>query len=172
MGLFDARELPIAPPGRTLEVGCASGSYMLEATAQSWQTEGIEFSVESVARAQKLGLNVHCGTVENMPAPAAPFELVVGWMVFEHVHDPVAVFSKLRTWVQPQGWLSFSVPDSNAFDFWLFGGRWYALQVPGHITHFTATTAAKVLEKSGWKMTRDLAPESKQPLAQYSLLGT
>ncbi len=154
LGLFDAKLLPVTPPGRMLEVGCASGGYMVEAIAQGWKVEGIEFSKESVMRTQKLGLSVQCGAIEDMSHPTQLFDLIVGWMVFEHVHDPLKTFVQLREWVQPHGWIAFSVPDSGALEFKIFGARWYALQVPGHMTHFTAATAAKLLEKSGWKMSR------------------
>ncbi len=36
--------------------------------------------------------------------------------------------------------------------FTLFKYKWYALQLPTHLYHFTSHTVAKVLESGGWKV--------------------
>src|SRR3546814_19345766 len=61
-----------------------------------------------------------------------PVDLIVGWMVLEHLHQPLAVLRKLRRWIQPDGWLVLSVPDAGSLEFRVFGDRWYALQLPTH----------------------------------------
>lgn len=165
-GQLEPKALPIEPPGRMLEVGSANGSYLSGALANGWQVKGIELSAEAAARAQAEGLDVECSTVEAMPPSTNPFDLIVGWMVFEHVHNPVATFSQLRQHVKPHGWLAFSVPDAGSLEFKLFGARWYALQLPAHMTHFTTHTAARALGKSGWKMSRVIWHKNPNNLLQ------
>lgn len=154
LGLVDAKLLPIEPPGKLLEIGCANGNYLRQAAALGWTTKGIEFDAAAATRARAAGLEVDYTSVEGFVAPGQSYDMIAGWMVFEHVHQPVDTFARLAQWIKPDGWLVFSVPDASALEFKLFGPRWYALQVPGHMTHFTPASIAAALQKSGWRLRR------------------
>lgn len=144
--------LPSLSPGRLLEVGCASGSFLHRMAVDGWQVEGIEFSEKAAQAASQLGYQVHAGSLENAPVPAQPFDLIVGWMVLEHLHDPIGCLKKLHEWANPAAWLVLSVPNVNTLEFQLFKDKWYALQLPAHLYHFTPQTLAKVLEAGGWSL--------------------
>ena len=75
--------------------------------------EGIEFSPKAAAVARALGYPVHAGSLETAPAPVEPFDLIVGWMVLEHLHDPVLALKKLNAWMKPGGWLVLSIPNAG-----------------------------------------------------------
>lgn len=148
--------IPQLPPGRLLEVGCASGRFMHSMAQEGWQVEGIEFSEEAARNARSLGHTVHIGPLETAPEPSACYDLIVGWMVVEHLHDPVDSLSKLRRWTRPGGWLVLSVPNAGAHEFRIFRDLWYALQLPTHLTHFTPGTIGKTLSLAGWRVERIL----------------
>lgn len=150
----NTHRLPPQPVGRMLEIGCASGSFMYHMSTGGWAVRGIEFSDSAAEAARALGFEVHAGALETAPAPEQPYDLVVGWMVLEHLHDPVACLRKLREWVRPGGWLAISVPNAGSLEFRLFGRRWYALQVPTHLFHFTPETLSALLAKGGWRVER------------------
>jgi len=152
----NSQALPSLPPGRMLEIGCASGAFMVEMATKGWCVEGIEFSASAAANARKNGLSVHAGSVESAPDYSEPFELVVGWMVVEHLHDPIRALSKLAHWTKPGGWLVISVPNAASSEFMLFKDAGYALHVPNHLYHFSPSTLSVLLEKCGWKMERVL----------------
>jgi len=149
-----AQEIPRLAPGRMLEIGCAAGSFLDLMAGRGWDVEGIEFSPTAAARARRAGYRVHAGSVESAPESSAPYDLVVGWMVLEHLHDPVGALKKLRQWTRPGGWLAVSVPDAGSLPFRLFGAAWYALNLPNHLWHPTRRTIGKVLEHAGWKVAR------------------
>ena len=92
------------------------------------------------------------GTIETAPEPDHPYDLVVAWMVLEHLHDPVLALQKLRSWKKDDGWLVVSVPNTSAWSFKFFKNNWHALQLPNHLFHFTPDTLRKVLLKGGWIM--------------------
>lgn len=148
----NAHSLPPLPAGRALEIGCASGSFMHFMAQQGWEVEGIEFSPAAAASARQLGFKVHAGSLESAPTPAEPYDLIVGWMVLEHLHDPVGCLRKLGLWVRPGGWIALSVPNAGALEARLFRDRWYALQVPTHLYHFTPDSIAKLLHAGGWQL--------------------
>ena len=146
--------LPVLEPARMLEVGCASGSFLHHMAGQGWAVHGIEFSKSAARAANKLGYSVHAGSLESAPQPEEPFDLIVGWMVLEHLHDPIASLRRLRDWVKPDAWLVLSTPNAGSFEFRLFKGKGYALQVPTHLHHFTPQSLEKVLSVAGWRLDR------------------
>lgn len=149
---FNTEELPALPPGRMLEVGCASGAFLHRMAQRGWQVQGIEYSDRAAQAARALGYPVHTGSLETAPAPDAPVDLLVGWMVLEHLHDPVAGLRKLRACARPGAWLVLSVPNAGSFEFRLFRRNWYALQLPTHLQHFTPRTLERMLRAGGWQM--------------------
>lgn len=151
---FNTMRLPAMQPGRALEIGCASGAFLHRLSRSGWNAEGVEFSDTAAQSARSLGFSVYSGSVESAPDPQHFFRLVVGWMVLEHLHDPVKVLQKIHRWVEPQGWLVLSVPNAGAIEFNLFRDRWYALHLPNHLYHFTPGSLSKILEAGGWRAVR------------------
>ena len=129
-----------------------------------WQVEGIEFSEAAATAARQLGYNVHTGSLENAPAPTSPPDLIVGWMVLEHLHDPVGSLNKLYNWTKPDARLVLSVPNANALEFRIFKDKWYALHLPNHLYHFTPQTLAKVLKSAGWTLEKVIHQRSASSL--------
>jgi 2-polyprenyl-3-methyl-5-hydroxy-6-metoxy-1,4-benzoquinol methylase len=149
---FHSAILPPLIPGRLLEVGCASGAFLHEMACQGWQVQGIEPSKKAARVAAELGYHVHVGTLNTASEPNHSFDLIVGWMVLEHLHDPIESLQKLREWAKPDAWLVLSIPNSAALEFRFFKQHWYALQLPNHLYHFTPQTVERVLHSGGWKI--------------------
>jgi SAM-dependent methyltransferase len=149
---FNHGLIPPVRPGRMLEIGCASGAFLHKMAGLGWEVEGIEFSSTAAAAARALGYRVTAGAVEEAPPPQSPYDLIIGWMVLEHLHQPVEVLRKLRRWVRPGGWLVISVPDADSIDFRLFTGSWFAAHLPNHLYHYTKETIRKVLGAGGWRV--------------------
>ena len=53
---FNSTRTPNIPPGRMLEIGCASGNYLHEMAQKGWQVYGIEPSSSAAQNAQELGI--------------------------------------------------------------------------------------------------------------------
>ena len=148
--------MPPMQPGRALEIGCGSGSFMHQLAGQGWSVEGVEFSPTAAQAARDLGYHVCSGSLETAPPPAEPLDLVVGWMVLEHLHEPVAALRKLASWSKPGAYLVASVPDASAPEFGIFGPDWYALHLPAHLYHYTPQTLRALLAAGGWRLQRVL----------------
>jgi len=139
-------------PGRLLEVGCASGSFLHKMAKEGWRVNGIEFSPAAAKAAQSLGYSVLVGAVEDAPVPDELYDLIVGWMVLEHLHDPLSVLKKFHSWAGLDATLALSVPNAGALDFKIFRDKSYALQVPTHMYHFTPKTLVMILREAGWQV--------------------
>lgn len=141
-------------PGRMLEIGCASGSFMHRMAQEGWEVEGIEPSSAAGDTARRLGYPVYIGSLEMAPDPTREFDLVVGWMVLEHLHDPIGALQKLHKWSKPGAVLALSVPNAGAAEFRIFKNLWYALHLPNHLYHYTPKTVRAVLQRGGWRVER------------------
>jgi SAM-dependent methyltransferase len=150
----NAQRLPPRSPGRLLEIGCASGSYLHRMSKAGWDVDGIEFSEKAAARARAAGYRIRTGPVETAAGPMGPFDLVVGWMVLEHLHDPVLALRRIRDWTAPGGRLVASVPNAGCWELRAFSHAWYALHLPNHLWLPTVSTLSMVLERGGWRLER------------------
>ena len=147
------RRVPVDAGGRLLEIGCGSGRYLLQMREAGWQVKGVEVSPDAATAIRNLGLDVHCGSIMTLPNDWISFDLIVGWMVLEHIYDPVGMLRMLRERVSDEGWLVLAVPDAaGRLGFQLFRSYWYALQLPTHSFHFTPVTLKAVLEMAGWSV--------------------
>ena len=151
---FNTQHLPSMVPGRLLEVGCASGAFLHQMAKQGWQVQGIEFSEKAAEAAAQLGYPVYAGSLEAAPISAEPFDLIVGWMVLEHLHAPIAGLKKLRECAKPGAWLVLSIPNAGSLEFRLFKDKWYALHLPNHLYHFTPETISRLLDACGWEVVK------------------
>ncbi|MBI4245268.1 MAG: class I SAM-dependent methyltransferase [Planctomycetes bacterium] len=149
---LDTRQIPMVKPGRLLDIGCSNGSFLVPMQKKGWDVEGLEFSADAAETARSLGLKIHVGAIEDVSLPTNNYDLITGWMILEHLHKPVEVLNKIRGWMKPNGWLAVSVPDARSCEFRVFGKRWYSLEVPRHLYHYTPNTLRKILLKSGWKI--------------------
>jgi 2-polyprenyl-3-methyl-5-hydroxy-6-metoxy-1,4-benzoquinol methylase len=149
---LNAQVLPVTRAGSLLEIGCASGAFMHQMAGLGWRVEGVEFSEKAARNAANLGLKVQAGSLEEAQLAHNAFDLVVGWMVLEHLHDPVGSLRKLRQCAKQDSWLVLSVPNAGSLEFRMFLDKWYALHLPNHLFHFTPSSIRKLLLKSGWSL--------------------
>jgi SAM-dependent methyltransferase len=163
--LFETNAHRLPPMGngqgrRLLEIGCAAGSYLREMAGAGWEVHGLESNPEAAAAAGSGGYPVLASRLETAPDPAEPFDLIVGWHVFEHLHEPLLCLEKLRRWLRPGGWLVLSMPNAASYEFRLFRDAWYATQLPVHLYHYTPRTLAQVLAHASWRLERVLCHRS------------
>lgn len=139
------------PGGTLLEVGCATGPYIAEMRELGWNVIGVEPD-ESAARAarENLGLDVRTGTLEGSELPAGCCDVVVMRMVLEHVPEPRATLAEVGRVLAPGGRLLISVPNAASIEASVFGDRWFAWDLPRHLSHFTPHTLAALLESCGF----------------------
>jgi SAM-dependent methyltransferase len=146
---------PFVPGGTLVEVGCATGGYLAEMRDLGWRVVGIEPSERAVDAARSLHqLDVRLGTLEEAALPDAVADVVVMRMVLEHVRDPRRTLVGARRILKPGGRLLALVPNAGSLEARLFGGDWYAWDLPRHLSHFTPRTLATMLGEAGFARVR------------------
>ncbi len=139
------------PSGTLLDVGCGAGFFVREASEQGYSAEGIEFSREAVEFGMREGgVRLTEGDLLHAQFAGRSFDIVTLWHVLEHLPRPVETLKKIRAILKPGGILILAVPNFDSVQARLFRGRWYHLEVPRHLYHFTPGTLRGLLDARGF----------------------
>lgn len=104
----------LMPGSRVLDIGCASGTFLVMARADGLQPTGSELNAEAAQAARARGFAVTEGPFDPEHYPA-PFPVVTALEVMEHVRDLKGFLSDVRKVIESDGVFLFlvpSVPDS------------------------------------------------------------
>lgn len=136
--------------GRLLDVGCASGLFLLEAQQAGWIITGIEPN-ESLCEDARKNLkgagDIQCTTLE-MARVQSGFDAITVWDVLEHVPDPQAFLRLCRSLLRADGYLFLNVPDLDSWPARILGARW-PLLLPEHLNYFNRASLSFCAERAG-----------------------
>lgn len=135
-------------PGKVLEVGCGAGELLAHFAEQGWETYGIDPSAAATAAAADRGANVHTGTLDDQPWPGG-FQVIVFQHSLEHIPDPVAAVRAAGGLLAPGGRLIVDVPNWMSWQRRLFRNRWFVLDLPRHLQHFSPRALTVLARKLG-----------------------
>ena len=151
--------------GRVLDVGCATGDFLVMARARGWTVFGAD---PSAARSQleARGIPLVGTTVRNADVAERSLDAITFWDVLEHVTDPVADLVHARRLLRPGGVLALTVPDSANVVARVSGRRWFGYKTAGeHLQFFTDASLRLAFEKAG------VAMHTRRPTAWTCSLG-
>jgi 2-polyprenyl-3-methyl-5-hydroxy-6-metoxy-1,4-benzoquinol methylase len=159
----------LAPEGPWLDVGCSTGSFMVEARRAGIAIEGLEMSAAAVERARSQGLDAHHGTVETF-VPGRRYAAITAFDVVEHLRDPVAFVRTAASWLAPRGVLALTVPNIASLAARVMRRHWYYYAAPDHLHYFTPATLRRLLALANLD---DIAlrPASKPLTLDYAALA-
>ena len=150
---------------KVLDVGCGSGvlGKILKQTRNTEIVHGIEINEAAAKLAEKQLDRVFQVNVEDWTPEIEPgyYDAMVMGDVLEHLLDPWASLQKLATLVRPGGLFITSIPNVQCWRILaplITKGEWnyadWGLLDKGHIRFFTRKTSTKLLEDSGFRITR------------------
>ena len=157
-GAIAARaERLLAPGGRVLDLGCASGGLLALLRPRAGYLAGLELSATAARAAAQVADVVVQGALEDpdLPFEAGSFDLVVLADVLEHLADPVAALRRASGWARPGGSVLLSVPNVAHWQarLTLARGRWPAHDSgtfdSSHLRWFTRASVATLLADAG-----------------------
>lgn len=141
--------------GRLLDVGCASGYFLLAANKRGWDVHGIDVSAFAVAIAKReFGENrIMKGTLKEIKFPENSFDVVTFWDVLEHLPDPISNLKEAYGILKPGGIIGIVVPDAGSLASHILGKYWPEFKrIREHIYFFNKKTITTMLEKVGFKV--------------------
>jgi len=149
---LDKIERIARPSGkRVLDVGAAGGSFLAMARERGLAPLGCEPSTWMCQFAREhYGLELHPGTIFDMPVEKGSVDLLTLWDVIEHTPDPKAVLARAHELLTPEGVLVMSWPDYASLAARLLGPKWpFLLTV--HLYYFTPTSMTGLLRRTGFR---------------------
>jgi SAM-dependent methyltransferase len=135
--------------GRLLEVGCAYGFFLQEATPY-FDVTGIELAADAAAHARSAGLNVLTG-VADAPTLAGlgSFDAIVMLDVIEHLPDPLEIVRLLGRHLAPGGIIVITTGDFASLVARLAGRHWRLMTPPQHLWFFTPDSLSRLGHSAG-----------------------
>lgn len=142
--------------GDILDVGCGSGFFLRALDQNRWRCFGVETGEAAAAAASRaLGEgHVFTGTLIESACADAAFDVVTFWSALEHTNEPRENLVEARRIIKEGGSLIVQVPNAASYQARMFGGDWFALDVPRHRYHFTLQTLNALLIETGFKLYR------------------
>lgn len=137
------------------DVGCGDGRYARELVALGFIVTGVERDRRAAAFDDPHFRFVEA-EVESLGAvlPAGGFDGVVMAHVLEHLVDPVGALQAVRRLLRPDGWAVVEVPNNACVAARRSGLAWEHLDMPRHLSFFTAATLRRAAEVAGLRVER------------------
>ncbi|MEM6797257.1 MAG: class I SAM-dependent methyltransferase [Acidobacteriota bacterium] len=139
--------------GRLLELGCAYGFFLSEATRAGYDCVGIELSEDAARRGREAGLDIRSDP--HLPSALEgeePFDAAVLLDTIEHVEDPANTVGQIRDALAPGGALLVTTGDFASWPSRLFGSRWRLMTPPQHLSFFTRASLIQLIENAGFEV--------------------
>jgi len=129
---------------RVLEIGCGTGYLLSRLKVLGGDVVGIEPGPHGQKGPTEYGVPVVRGWFPSDEVPG-PYDLIILYLMLEHVAEPAALIEAVRGRVAPGGRVALVVPDAEPF---LEEGD-ASILFHEHYSYFTAATLAATLRGAG-----------------------
>jgi 2-polyprenyl-3-methyl-5-hydroxy-6-metoxy-1,4-benzoquinol methylase len=142
-------------PRNLLDVGCATGGFLAEATSQGLDGVGVELSKYAVGVARnEFNLTVLQGDIYSPELEKGKYDLLTMWHVLEHLIDPLGALERACELLAPRGTLFIELPNWASLGRKVRGQAWKQLKPPEHINFFTPRSLSATVERAGFDVLR------------------
>ncbi|MEK7091930.1 MAG: class I SAM-dependent methyltransferase [Patescibacteria group bacterium] len=168
------------PGGRLLDIGCSNGQFMYWARERGLNPVGVELNSGTAEIAQRNGLEVFIGTLDQAHFPDQSFDLIFLGDLIEHVSDPRMIIKECQRLLSPGGFLAIITPNLDCFwskSTWQlyrwFKIPWASLTPPHHLCQFSTGNLSQLLASEGFSIERTWyhGPGLKYELGMTHLWG-
>ncbi|UCD58687.1 MAG: class I SAM-dependent methyltransferase [Candidatus Hydrogenedentota bacterium] len=143
--------MPKATPGqRLLDFGCGSGDYLEWMKGRGWTVCGIERSEHLAGILNQKEITVFQSIDLLLKTQPTLFDLVTFNSVFEHLEDFRSVLQEVKNLMKIGGEIVILVPNVASREHRIFGSRWFHLDPPRHLWHFSPNSLRPILEEAGF----------------------
>lgn len=150
--------------GRALDVGCATGRFLMILREKNWQARGIELDKGMCSELKEKGFDVNNMRLDEQDIDTK-YDLITLFDVVEHLPNVQSDFKKLHTLLSDEGSIIMVTPNIESVQSKLFGKRWFQLKPREHISYFSPITLKRIAELNGLKVVTSFAT------GQYADLG-
>jgi SAM-dependent methyltransferase len=133
----------VAPPGPVLDVGAGDGTLLDALKATGRPATGLEMRSDRE--------DVLETSIEDLEGP---FSAIVFWHSLEHLRSPRSAIVAAHRLLKTDGVAIIAVPNNASLQAKFFGAKWFALDLPRHLGHFTSEALIAGLEETGLQVER------------------
>jgi 2-polyprenyl-3-methyl-5-hydroxy-6-metoxy-1,4-benzoquinol methylase len=156
--------------GRILDIGCATGILLSGMQKKGWECFGVEPDTQAAKYAEKrFGLSVINGYLENTSFPDNYFDIITIMDVLEHVQDPIIFINEIKRILKTNGWLIATLPNSFAWERYIFGPYWIGWDIPRHYRTFNSKNIKIFLNQHEFKNVKIFSFTGRQGAFMMSL---
>ena len=140
--------------GALLDVGCATGDFLVAARDHGYRAEGVELSHWSARIARGRGFVVHGERLEALASHVSSrYDVITLWGVIEHFSGPATELAHVARLLRPGGIVVVWTGDVASLPSRLLGRKWWYWQGQ-HIQYFTRRSLRKLAEATGLRHVR------------------
>jgi len=165
------------PADLALDVACGPGTLVLALAARVRFARGIDLTEEMLRQAREfqrerriVNACFDCGDAEQLPYPAAAFDLVTCQCSIHHMPKPELALREMLRVIKPEGRLVIIdslAPESDA-KFELFN-RIEKIRDPSHARALRLTTFVRLFDEHGLQITRQALKRRPRSFNQWML---
>ena len=139
--------------GELLDVGCATGLFMLQAEKAGFTVTGLDVSeyATRIAKRRFTG-KIKTESIENALYAPRSFSVITLFDVIEHLEDPRAVLVKLHGYLKKNGILVLNTGDADSLMAKIQGKDWHFFIPPQHFFYFSKKTLTTLLHQAGFRV--------------------
>ena len=147
------RVLDLKSKGCVLDIGCGRGLLLQLLKSRGWECHGTELSEPLALRMRENhGIDVRACSIQDCNFADKMFDAVSIYHVLEHISDPKGVLQEVRRIIKNDGMLIIGVPNIASFQSVISGPKWFHLDIPRHVAHFSPGTLKQMVEECGFEI--------------------
>lgn len=136
-------------PSDVCDIGCGSGWLAGQLARLGHRIMGVEVDRNAIQLAKASGVEIHEGSIEDLPEAVAnrQFDLVIMSHVLEHVLEPVRAVETVKGLLRSGGRFVCVVPNNACAGLSHSGLAWEPLDVPRHLNFFVPENLRAICER-------------------------
>ncbi len=135
-------------PLRVLDVGCGRGVLLDGFRQLGHQVLGLEREGSGFEQLP----DIETSSLPELIQKGEKYDIIVLWHVLEHLPQPLKTLQECYQLLADHGSLFIEVPNYGSLQSRLFADRWFHLDVPRHLYHFTVRSLTAVVEAARLKL--------------------
>jgi SAM-dependent methyltransferase len=140
------------PPGKLLDIGCATGLILSLADSGGWETWGIDISPKlmKAAGSRVPRASLFVGQIEDAHFETGFFDAAIALNLLEHLITPVKLLSEVSRVLKPGGIFLFKTVMIDSIPAKRRRENWDHLKWPGHLIWYSKESLNAVLHQTGF----------------------